>query len=59
MKMCQTCGREKHKGLCDMATLDDGRVVHASRINNGFVDGVRVKNQWLKPDMLEKGKKKR
>lgn len=57
--MCQTCGREKHKGLCDMATLDDGRVVHASRIKNGFVDGVRVKNQWLKPDMLEKGKKKR
>jgi hypothetical protein len=31
-----------------MAELDDGRVVHASRIENGTVDGVRVRNRWIK-----------
>jgi hypothetical protein len=41
-----------------MATLDDGRIVHASRIKDDKVDGVRVRNKWLKPDML-KGKRNR
>lgn len=58
MKYCKTCGRPKHTGLCNMATLDDGRIVHASRIKDDKVDGVRVRNKWLKPDML-KGKRNR
>lgn len=58
MKICNLCGRDAHKGLCDMATLEDGRIVHASRIKDDMVDGVRVKNKWRKPDLLEKGKRK-
>lgn len=54
MKICQTCGRPRHEGLCDMAELEDGRVVHASRIQNGLVDGVKVKNRWRKNDLLKK-----
>lgn len=57
MKICKLCGRPRHTGLCDMATLDDGRIVHASRIKNDKVDGTRVKNKWRKPDMLEKKKR--
>jgi hypothetical protein len=41
-----------------MATLDDGRVVHTSRVKNDQVGGVKVKNRWLKPDLLEKKKKR-
>jgi hypothetical protein len=37
-----------------MATLDDGRTVHASRIKKvkgiEMVEGVRVKNRWIKPE---------
>lgn len=48
MKICRICGRKKHMGLCDMATLDNGRIVHANRIKDDSVDGVRVKNRWRK-----------
>ena len=58
MKICNICGRKAHKGLCDMATLDDGRVVHASRIKDDMVDGVKVKNRWIKPNLVEKTKKR-
>jgi hypothetical protein len=40
-----------------MATLDDGRVVHASRIKDDLVDGVRVKDRWIKSNLLDKKKK--
>lgn len=51
MKTCRTCGRERHDGLCDLAVLDNGRTVHVSRIGpDGTVDGVRVRNRWIKPD---------
>ena len=54
---CSTCGRPKHKGsLCDLIELDDGRTVHASRVDK--MDGdvrkqieakeVRVRNRWIK-----------
>jgi hypothetical protein len=56
MKFCRTCGRPRHSGLCDMATLSDGRVVHVSRIDR--YDGdvrqeveqgkVKVANRWIK-----------
>ena len=42
-----------------MATLEDGSVVHASRIVGGFVDGKRVVNKWIKPEMLEEPQKRR
>jgi hypothetical protein len=56
---CKTCGYPKHKGICDMATLDNGRIVHASRIKDGLVDGVRVKNRWIKPPAEKKIKARR
>jgi hypothetical protein len=53
MKYCSTCGRPKHKGMCDMATLENGITVHADRIGkDGTVDGVRVKNLWIKKDLI-------
>lgn len=68
MKICKTCGRAKHKGLCDMAELDNGHIVHASRIRyvtdagivieTGHVEGVLVKNRWRK-DMNLGGQKKK
>lgn len=56
MKLCRICGRKKHPGLCDMAELDNGQIVHASRIVDGKVDGVRVRNKWRKD--LSLGEKK-
>jgi hypothetical protein len=61
MRVCRICGRERHKGLCDMATLEDGRSVHTKRIDPGgdLHGDVIVKNRWIKKDLLkkEKGKK--
>jgi hypothetical protein len=56
MRACHICGRPKHKGLCDMARLSDGRLVHVSRIDpyDGDVrkeiesGTVRVVNRWIK-----------
>lgn len=55
MKVCKTCNRPRHKGVCDMATLSDGTTVHTSRIDdpNGDVRArieageVRVANRWI------------
>lgn len=51
-KLCKQCGRPKHGGLCDLAELENGRTVHASRITTvdgvEMVDGFRVKNRWIK-----------
>ncbi len=47
-KYCRKCGRKKHFGLCNLAELEDGTLVHASRIKDGMVDGLRVKNRWIK-----------
>jgi hypothetical protein len=63
MKICKTCGREKHKGLCDMAELTNGRVVHVSRIEqNGDIhdqlgENLKVKNRWRKPLGGKKGER--
>lgn len=56
MKLCKTCGRAKHEGLCDLVELSDGTLVHAIRID--AYDGdvrkrieqgeVRVVNRWRK-----------
>jgi hypothetical protein len=36
-----------------MATLENGITVHADRIGkDGTVDGVRVKNLWIKKDLI-------
>jgi NMD protein affecting ribosome stability and mRNA decay len=57
MKLCRTCGRPRHRGLCDMATLEDGKIVHVSRIvNHGgveYVGTVRVRNRWIKQSTKE------
>jgi hypothetical protein len=55
-KWCITCGRQKHKGLCDMVTLSDGRVMHRERIEDFTSDiheeilqgKVKVANRWIK-----------
>ena len=55
MRWCNLCGRPKHRGVCDMATLSDGRIVHVSRIDkqNGDVrqaveaGEVKVANRWI------------
>lgn len=63
MKLCKICGRKRHSGFCDMATLSDGRVVHVSRIDVGgdlheeIGDSLKVVNRWLKKDMLDKKKR--
>lgn len=60
MKVCKICGRERHLGLCNMATLTNGAIVHASRIEitdgNEYVDGVLVRNRWIK-ELSKKEKK--
>lgn len=66
-KFCRTCNRPKHKGLCDMVTLTDGRSVHASRLDK--MDGdvrvqidkgeVKVVNRWLRKKPAEKKKARR
>lgn len=60
MKLCRFCGRENHRGLCNMATLTNGAVVHVSRIEitdgKEHVDGVLVKNRWIK-ELSKKEKK--
>lgn len=54
MRFCSHCGRPRHKGLCNMAELTDGRVVHVSRIEKGgdlhdkIGSDLKVKNRWIK-----------
>jgi hypothetical protein len=56
MRFCSVCGRAKHKGLCDMIELTDGRTVHASRVDaltgdvRAEIDSgkVKVKNRWIR-----------
>lgn len=56
MKVCSTCGRPRHAGLCDLAELSDGRTVHVSRIDSPEGDvreqiekgEVKVVNRWIK-----------
>lgn len=55
-KLCKLCSREKHTGLCDMAELSDGSLVHVSRLDNQnselakqIKDGkIKVVNRWKK-----------
>ena len=55
-KLCRLCKREKHTGLCDMAELSDGSLVHVSRIDNENSDlakqikngKIKVVNRWKK-----------
>jgi hypothetical protein len=53
-KLCATCGRPRHDGLCDMVTLSDGRNVHRYRIMPGgdlhdqLDENLRVTNVWRK-----------
>lgn len=55
-KLCRLCKREKHPGLCDMAELSDGSLVHVSRIDDEnselakqIKDGkIKVVNRWKK-----------
>jgi hypothetical protein len=41
-----------------MAELDDGHIVHVSRVDIGgdLHDKVRVKNRWIKPEAKKKTK---
>lgn len=57
MKYCRICGRPKHRGVCNMVTLVNGRSVHADRVEKGG-DHYRtpVSNRWVKKDMLKKKK---
>lgn len=65
--ICRTCGRTKHKGLCDMVELSDGRTVHASRIDSYTGDvraeidagSVKVRNRWIKKKSNPKTKARR
>lgn len=63
MRVCGTCGRAKHSGLCDMVTLSDGRSVHANRVALGgdlhdkIGDDLKISNRWIKTDLLDKKKK--
>lgn len=53
---CQFCGRPKHKGLCDLVQLSNGKTVHASRVDSYESDvhedilsgKVKVVNRWIK-----------
>lgn len=61
MKLCKTCGRARHPGLCDMAELTDGRTVHMTRLQKGgdlYDDHMRgvfkVKNKWIKHNFKKK-----
>jgi len=65
MKWCNLCGRQKHIGPCDMATLSDGRIVHVSRIDKDSGDvrqqvqkgEVKVANRWLiRPTKKKRGR---
>lgn len=55
-KLCRLCKRDKHSGLCDMAELSDGSVVHVSRIDNSESElakqiqsgKIKVVNRWKK-----------
>ena len=55
-KPCRLCNRDKHKGLCDMAELSDGRTVHVSRIDDKNSElareikngKIKVINRWKK-----------
>lgn len=38
LKFCKTCGRPKHKGLCDLVELSDGRTVHAAKVDDPNFD---------------------
>jgi hypothetical protein len=59
---CKTCGRPKHKGLCDMAELSDGRVVHVTRIDKHDGDIrqeierglVKVRNRFIRKEPPKK-----
>lgn len=55
-KLCKLCKREKHSGICDMAELSDGSLVHVSRLDDenselakNIRDGkIKVVNRWNK-----------
>ena len=48
-KLCRLCKRSKHEGLCDMVELSDGRVVHATRIDQeGSALAQEIKNGKIK-----------
>lgn len=55
-KLCKLCNREKHSGLCDVAELSDGSLVHVSRIDNPDSElakqiqsgKIKVVNRWKK-----------
>lgn len=65
-RICKTCNRPAHAGLCDMAELSDGRIVHTSRIDN--LDGdiraeidtgqVKVSNRFIKKKDKEQAEPK-
>ena len=61
MNYCKSCGREKHKGLCDLALLSNGRVVQSKRIDIGgdlhdelHPYGLKVVNRYIKKERVEK-----
>jgi hypothetical protein len=66
-RTCPTCGRSKHKGLCDLIELSDGRTVHASRVDGYGGDvrkeidagTVKVVNRWIRkrPDPKPKARR--
>jgi len=55
-KLCRLCDRARHEGLCDMAELSNGSIVHASRIDDPESDlaklissgKIKVVNRWKK-----------
>ena len=55
-RWCKNCGRPKHKGLCNLVELSDGRLVHESRVEDYesevhddiLMGKVKVKNRWVK-----------
>lgn len=59
-KFCTQCGRQKHEGVCDMATLSDGRIVRASRIDIGgdlhdsLGADLKVINRWIRKPPAKK-----
>jgi hypothetical protein len=62
MKRCKTCGYPKHDPeICDLATLESGRVVHVSRLNYGADIYMaiqrgeeKVANRWKKDEPIKK-----
>lgn len=55
-KLCKLCKRNKHSGICDMAELSDGSLVHVSRLDDenselakSIQSGkIKVVNRWKK-----------